>query len=385
MADQERMTAEFMELTNASADRAKFFLESCSWDVQMAISNFFENGGADMVDDEPEIVREVPAPPRPPAQVKVEPEETSKKTEKKSSSSSTSRIQTLRTLENSEGSSDEEGQAFYAGGSEHSGQQILGPAKKKGDFVKDIFKSVREHGGEEVDPRQASSSKKSGAFGGTGYRLGQTATESEVVIPSTSNEDRTSPLQITIKMWKTGFSIDDGPLREYENNREFLESIKNGEVPPELVNQARGREVNVDLEDHHMEEFLQPKKKVFAFAGKGHVLGSPAPVAIGATQPMTEKDKESNEDAAKTAVSVDSTQPTTTVQVRLMDGSRLLANLNHTHTVSDLRRFITIARPNLQQQTFYLRTTFPSAELTDDSKTLKEAGLLNAAVLLRLN
>jgi UBX domain len=40
------------------------------------------------------------------------------------------------------------------------------------------------------------------------------------------------------------------------------------------------------------------------------------------------------------------------------------------------------ARPSLQA--FYLRTTFPSAELSDDAKTLKDAGLLNAAVLLRI-
>jgi len=107
--------------------------------------------------------------------------------------------------------------------------------------------SIR-HGGEEVDPRQASGSKKSRAFGGTGYKLGQTPTESQgfslisfklvtylifliwlTVIPSTSNDNKdNSPMQITIKMWKSGFSIDDGPLREYEGNREFLDYIKNG-------------------------------------------------------------------------------------------------------------------------------------------------------------
>jgi hypothetical protein len=50
--------------------------------------------------------------------------------------------------------SQEEGQAFYAGGSETSGQQILGPPKKKDgrDFVKEMFKKAREHGAEAVDP-----------------------------------------------------------------------------------------------------------------------------------------------------------------------------------------------------------------------------------------
>lgn len=49
-----------------------------------------------------------------------------------------------------------------------------------------------------------------------------------LVIPSTSSDRDNSPLQITIKMWKSGFSIDDGPLRQYESNRDFLEYIKNG-------------------------------------------------------------------------------------------------------------------------------------------------------------
>jgi UBX domain-containing protein 1 len=113
------------------------------------------------------------------------------------------------------------------------------------------------------------------------------------------------------------------------------------------VSQARGREVNVDMEDHSMEEFVQPKKKVSVFSGKGHVLGSPAPATVGATaaanaKPETDQEKESNEEAAKTALNIDASQPTTTVQVRLVDGSRLIASLNHTHTVGDLRRYISM-------------------------------------------
>ena len=42
--------------------------------------------------------------------------------------------------------SDEDGQAFFAGGSETSGQQILGPkrSKKKGeDIVKEMFQAAK--------------------------------------------------------------------------------------------------------------------------------------------------------------------------------------------------------------------------------------------------
>jgi UBX domain-containing protein 1 len=51
----------------------------------------------------------------------------------------------LAGLNRNDGSSDEEeGQAFYAGGSEHSGQQVLGPGKKKKDIVAEMFRSVQE-------------------------------------------------------------------------------------------------------------------------------------------------------------------------------------------------------------------------------------------------
>ena len=79
--------------------------------------------------------------------------------------------------EDLESDSDEEGQAFYAGGSETSGQQILGPSKKKegADFVKHMFKKAREHGAEAVDPGAASGQGPSRpAFTGSGFKLGST-------------------------------------------------------------------------------------------------------------------------------------------------------------------------------------------------------------------
>ena len=46
-----------------------------------------------------------------------------------------------------ESDSEDEGQAFYAGGSETSGQQILGPNRKKttpNDIVENMFKAAKE-------------------------------------------------------------------------------------------------------------------------------------------------------------------------------------------------------------------------------------------------
>ena len=40
------------------------------------------------------------------------------------------------------------------------------------------------------------------------------------------------------------------------------------------------------------------------------------------------------------SLQVDESQPTTSIQLRLGDGTRLVAKFNHTHTVGDIRRFV---------------------------------------------
>ena len=74
-------------------------------------------------------------------------------------------------------------------------------------------------------------------------------------------------------MWRDGFSVDDGDIRHYNDpqHREFLQSVMKGQIPPELVKEAKGGEVNVDMEDHRDEEFVKPKVKAKPFQGTGEV------------------------------------------------------------------------------------------------------------------
>lgn len=58
--------------------------------------------------------------------------------------------------------------------------------------------------------------------------------------------------------------------------------------------------------------------------------------------PLDEKDRTINEEQAKNSVSVDSSLPVTTIQIRLADGSRLVGQFNHSHTIADVRRFIIV-------------------------------------------
>jgi UBX domain-containing protein 1 len=50
-------------------------------------------------------------------------------------------------------------------------------------------------------------------------------------------------------------------LRGYDDpqNREFLVSVMAGRIPKELINEAKGGEVHVNMEDHKEEEFKKPK------------------------------------------------------------------------------------------------------------------------------
>lgn len=85
---------------------------------------------------------------------------------------------TLNDLQNKDSSSEEEeGQAFYAGGSEHSGQQVLGPGKKK-DIISDMFKSCQEKS-ITAEPPKMGGQQRPNTFSGTGYKLGQTSSDSE--------------------------------------------------------------------------------------------------------------------------------------------------------------------------------------------------------------
>lgn len=52
--------------------------------------------------------------------------------------------------------------------------------------------------------------------------------------------------------------------------------------------------------------------------------------------------------------------------------------------VSDLRQFVVAARPAMAAREFVLMTTFPNKELTDESSTLQQSGLLNAVIVQRL-
>ncbi|XP_061076381.1 NSFL1 cofactor p47-like [Conger conger] len=374
MADQEEAVREFVAVTDVDEERARFFLESAGWDLQLALASFYEDGGD-------EDIVTLPQPDESSLMHPVGPR-------------SQPRVTSFRDLvhdQDDEGS-EEEGQRFYAGGSERSGQQIVGPPKKKSpnEVVEELFKGAKEHGATPVEragrgPGEASGSR---AFGGGGYRLGAAPEEESAYVEG--ERRRTDPAQdvhVVLKLWKTGFSLDDGQLRNYSDpaNAHFLESVRRGEIPQELRQLSRGGKVNLDMEDHRDVEFSKPKSAFRAFGGEGQKLGSSAPPGMPPSGSLGgQQDQAATELQASASVALDDTQPVTSIQIRLADGGRLVQKFNHSHSVSDVRQFVASARPAMAAVEFVLMTTFPNKELTDESQTLKDAGLLNAVIVQRL-
>ncbi|XP_011259888.1 NSFL1 cofactor p47 isoform X2 [Camponotus floridanus] len=383
MTSRDELVSQFADVTGVEAERALFYLESSAWQLEVALASFYEN-----LEEFPGLVTEAIDDTQQEEELQDRADTMSNKNVKSDSTESKGakpkpRFGTLNDLQNKDSSSeDEEGQAFYAGGSEHSGQQVLGPGKKKKDIISDMFKSCQEQS-IAADPPKMGGQQRPNTFSGTGYKLGQTSSDSEVI--GANADQQSSNGLITLKLWKDGFTINDSEIRSYgePDNREFLAAIKRGEIPAEIRQQVQGAEVRLDMEDHRHEVYVPSKTKVKAFSGKGHMLGSPSPATVGMTVPTDPADQAANEAQARKELNVDTSKPTTTLQIRLADGSTVKAQFNLSHTIADLRRYIITMRPQYALRDFSLLTVYPTKELTED-KTIEESGLQNSAIMQRL-
>jgi len=97
-----------------------------------------------------------------------------------------------------------------------------------------------------------------------------------------------------------------------------------------VLNVRPGQPVEVVVSKRTNEDYVPERRP---FGGSGNRLGSPVP---GPTPAPTRAERAS----VTTLFEVDQTQPTTTVQIRLADGTRMPCRMNLTHTVGDLRNFI---------------------------------------------
>lgn len=178
-------------------------------------------------------------------------------------------------------------------------------------------------------------------------------------------------------MWQDGFSIDDGPLHRFDDpaNAPVLALINQGRAPLALLGVQPGQEVDLNLDPHKDQKFVQPKTKYKPFGGSGQRLGSPTPgLSTNApAQPATASASSASSTStvpSTPAVAVDESQPTLTLQIRLGDGTQLRSRFNTSHTIGDVYEFVNASSPASTTRSYALMTTFPSKELSDKSLVL---------------
>ncbi|CDS08451.1 hypothetical protein LRAMOSA09813 [Lichtheimia ramosa] len=384
MANRDELTEQFVNTTGSTAEQAQFFLEMAGWDVKVAIDQFYEFGNQDNSTGAVGTDAMAGSSNNTPASSSLAPPTT---TSKSSSSAGRSKVRTLSDLgdgDHDDESDDDRHQNFFAGG-EKSGMVVQGP-NKQNDIVNQILKKAAEGGAAPEEADVGSSKPK--YFKGTGYKLGSEEDPSEVIATDQPDESETElePVTRYLTFWRNGFSVDDGPLFRYDDpaNQTMLNAINSGRAPLSLLNVRHGQPVDVRVARKQDEDYVPPPKAPpKPFEGAGHRLGSPLPSSESSrsSTPGTFPASSSSTAPEEQPVTVDESQPTTQLQIRLGDGSRLVAKFNQTHTIGDIRRYIDANRPS--DRAYILQTSFPVKELTDSEATLKDSGLLNSVVLQR--
>jgi UBX domain-containing protein 1 len=286
-------------------------------------------------------------------------------------------------------------QSFFAGG-ERSGISIEGPgpaSRGPGGTVKDILRKAAQ--APQPEPESGAGASH-GRFAGSANRLGSDDVESQhipdPIAPTETRGGGEQELAIReITFWRDGFTIHNGPLMRYDvpENAAILEAINSGNAPPSVLNVQVGQPVELRVTKRVNEDYVEQSRPLQSFSGQGNRLGSTVPIATSASQsipgsfPSSSSEPASEPTSITTRFEVDQSLPTTSVQIRLADGTRLVCRMNLTHTVGDIRNFINASRPNANARPYTIGTTFPNRTLENDKETIKDAGLLNSVVVQR--
>ena len=329
----------------------------------------------------------------------------------------------------SDGDDDDGANEYYVGG-DKSGQVVKGHPKDKkkreGAGVPsdpralfDAARAAGAHDGTAEDlpggGEAPGGSGGGGAFAGAGRTLAGGAPAADAAPPAGGEEagggsadaapPAPKPVSHVIAFYDNGvFTVDDGPAREMRDpaNAEFLDAISAGRCPAELepAPSSAGEPVPVSVNlVRKAGDYVKPA--YVAFGGQGRTLAGgggggggedkgkePAGASAAAAPSAAAAASAASPSASGGTVTwqgVDESKPSTSLQLRLRDGSRLVARFNLCHTVADIKRFLSAAKPGgggVSGGNYSLSSMgFPPKKLEDDSATIEDAGLANAVVV----
>lgn len=190
--------------------------------------------------------------------------------------------------------------------------------------------------------------------------------------------------ELKLALYRNGFTVDDGPLRDLENpaNAQFVDDLMRGFLPEEVLKkrkeEGKAARLNVNVIDKRSELYRAPTPPPYvAFGGEGSSLGSAKVASGGALIDPASEDMQGAPPA------LDTTEPTTLLQVKLADGKKMKAKLNKHHTVQDLVAMIRNRDGGSggTDAPYFLCAGFPPKDVTDLSLSLQDAGLVGASIV----
>ena len=151
-----------------------------------------------------------------------------------------------------------------------------------------------------------------------------------------------------------------------------MKDLNDGKLPRELAVKYK-RDIGIAIADKRKEKYREPTPpKYISFSGEGQSLGGTSATVGGAVDTSATDGKPA----------VDPAKPKTTIQFRFHNGTRATCDFNEDHTVGDLHGYVMSVAP--VDGEYQLISGFPPKPLMDAGKTLKEAGLLKAAITQKL-
>ncbi|KAK6005274.1 hypothetical protein QM012_008053 [Aureobasidium pullulans] len=382
-ANHEDLIAQFSGITGAPPATAQTALTASDWDIEQAVTLYFASQDAP-AEDSDDSIDDSAAPSLPSSTPAAN--QSSSSTTRPPPSNRSNMVRTFRDLQNDEDRGDDDHsdqdpqQDFFAGG-EKSGLAVQDPNRRPQDHFNNIMNQARQNRDRPSDDDEDQAPAQSSAFQGRAQTLGGDDAPSRVIedpnasaAPTRSSLPRVSR---TLHLWQDGFSIDDGELHRFDDpqNAPVLALINQGRAPLALLGVQPGQEVDLQLDPHKDEKYVQPKKKYKPFGGSGQRLGSPTPGPSGpTTTPAAAASSSTSSAPASSApkVEIDEAQPAVQLQIRLGDGTRLVSRFNTTHTVGDIYNFVTASSSASQSRGFTLMTTFPNKNLEDKSAKLED-------------
>ena len=268
--------------------------------------------------------------------------------------------------------SDEDGQPAFIG----NGQNVIGPPKAK--TVDDVFKQKG------VDGAGGKKQSCKIVFWKSGYTINfnEPGGESDL-FPYETPEGKVRQFSLRTVRSRTR---SPHPARMHHHHdtpvcQAFVEQVAMGRLPKQLEEMMKAKgltdgrravELDIAVEDKRQgtDDYVKPPYRAFS--------GAAASVGQAAPPPAAAVFKAATGAGAASAI-VDPSAPKTSVQVKLVDGKRIIVELNLTHKVSDLVARVAAAAAT-GGKPFTLMTGFPPKALDNPGLTIEEAGLKNASV-----